>query len=205
MDVQFISNSTSRYSTLDGIRLALQGGCRWIQLRMKDADDETFLSTAKVARCLCRSYGAKLILDDRVALVEAACADGVHLGHLDMPLDEARQILGPNRIIGGTANTIEDIRRVASQGADYIGCGPLRFTTTKKNLAPLLGFDGYRRLLNAMHEENIYLPLVAIGGVTVDDLTELQRIGVSGIAVSGYVLNAPDPVEAMKTLITYGK
>ena len=205
MNVQFISNQTERYSTLEGIRLALRGGCRWIQLRMKDVDDETFLFTAKEARCLCRSYGAKLILDDRVRLVEAACADGVHLGHLDMPIDEARQILGPNRIIGGTANTFEDIQRVASQGADYIGCGPLRFTTTKKNLAPLLGFDGYRKLLNAMHDENIHLPLVAIGGLTAEDLPQLQQIGVDGIAVSGYVLNVLDPVNAMKTLITYGE
>lgn len=205
MNIQFISNNTERYSTLEGIRLALRGGCRWIQLRMKDVDDETFLLTAKEARRFCLSYGAKLILDDRVGLVEAACADGVHLGHLDMPIDEARQILGPNRIIGGTANTIEDIRRVATQGADYIGCGPLRFTTTKKNLAPLLGFDGYRRLLNAMQNENINLPLVAIGGVTEEDLFELQRIGVDGIAVSGYVLNATDPEKAMNTLITYGE
>lgn len=205
MDIQFITHHNSRYSELEGMRLALEGGCRWVQLRMKEADDDIFLAMAREARTLCSAHGATLILDDRAHLVEAAGADGVHLGRLDMPVDEARQLLGPRRIIGGTANTMADIRRLAEAGANYIGCGPLRFTTTKKNLAPLLGFDGYRRLIAQMRAEGIDLPLVAIGGITEADLPLLAAAGVSGIAVSGSVLGAPHPTLAMQSFMNYGE
>ncbi len=205
MKVQFITHATARYNELEGIRMVLEGGCRWVQLRMKRADDDTFLATAIAARTLCTAYDATLILDDRVHLVLPAGADGVHLGRLDMAVDEARKVLGPHKIIGGTANTLDDIRRLSRLGADYIGCGPLRFTTTKDNLAPLLGFDGYRRLIARMRAEGITLPLVAIGGITEADLPQLAEAGADGIAVSGCVLNAPDPTNAMQTLINYGE
>lgn len=203
MEVQFITHHTDRRTTLDGIRLALEGGCRWIQLRMKEATDAEVLAAAREARLMCDDHGARLILDDRAHLVAESRADGVHLGRHDMPVDEARLLLGPDRIIGGTANTIDDIRRLALMGADYIGCGPLRFTTTKARLAPLLGYDGYLRLLTQMKYEGITLPLIAIGGVTADDLPALARIGVAGVAVSGYVLTADEPIRAMQNLIDY--
>ena len=203
MQIQLISHHNDRFDEAEGIRMALEGGCRWVQLRMKDADDDRMAQTARVARRLCDGYGATLILDDRVHLVEPTGADGVHLGRDDMPVDEARRRLGPHRIIGGTANTIDDIRRLWAQGADYIGCGPLRFTATKERLAPLLGFEGYRRLLGAMRREGIALPLIAIGGITASDLPRLQDIGVDGVAVSGYVLQADNPIYAMQTLTDY--
>lgn len=205
MQIQFISHCSDRFDEVEGIRLALAGGCRWVQLRMKDADDDRMTQTACVVRRLCDDYGATLILDDRVHLVEPTGADGVHLGGLDMPVEEARRRLGPHRIIGGTANTMDDIRHIHAQGADYIGCGPLRFTTTKRRLAPLLGFDGYRRLLDEMHREGIALPLIAIGGITVDDLPCLQAIGVDGVAVSGSVLRADNPQDTMQTFISHGQ
>lgn len=205
MNVQFITHRNARFDDLESIRMVLDGGCRWVQLRMKDATDAVVADVALKARQLCDEYGATLILDDRVHLVEPTRADGVHLGRPDMPVDQARKILGHDRIIGGTANTIEDIRRLAAWGADYIGCGPLRFTTTKKNLAPLLGFDGYHRLITQMRAEGIVLPLVAIGGITEADLPRLAEEGVDGIAVSGSVLNAPNPTLAMQTLINYGE
>jgi thiamine-phosphate pyrophosphorylase len=203
MEVQFITHHTDRYTALDGIRLALAGGCRWIQLRMKEASDAEVIAVAREARMMCDAYGARLILDDRAHLVAETHADGVHLGRTDMPVDEARRLLGPDPIIGGTANTIDDIRRLDAMGADYIGCGPLRFTTTKARLAPLLGYDGYEALLSQMRHEGITLPLIAIGGVTADDLPTLARIGVAGIAVSGHVLRADDPIRAMQNLIDY--
>ena len=148
--LQFISHHNSRYGYIEGIRMALEGGCRWVQLRMKEADEATFLSTAQEAVALCRSYHARLILDDRVEMVKRVGADGVHLGHKDMPADEARTLLGPDLIIGGTANTIDDVRRLHRQGVDYIGCGPYRFTTTKQRLAPVLGLEGYRAIVETM-------------------------------------------------------
>lgn len=199
--LQFISHHNSRYGYIEGIRMALEGGCRWVQLRMKKADEATFLSTAQEAVALCRSYHARLILDDRVEMVKRVGADGVHLGSKDMPADEARTLLGPDLIIGGTANTIDDVRRLHRQGVDYIGCGPYRFTTTKQRLAPVLGLEGYRAIIETMRRENILLPVVAIGGITRADLLPVLQTGVSVVAISGGILDAEQPVEETKAIL----
>lgn len=198
---QYISHYTSSIGYIDGIRMALEGGCKWVQLRMKDAPEEEVLACAKKALPLCRQHGAKFILDDHVELVETAWADGVHLGKNDMPVDEARKILGPDKIIGGTANTIDDIIRLHRQGADYIGCGPFRFTTTKKKLSPVLGLEGYRDIVLKMRENGIDLPIVAIGGITVDDIPAIMGTGVTGIALSGAILNADDPKSMTESIL----
>ena len=200
--LQFISHHNSRYGYIEGIRMALEGGCRWVQLRMKEADETTFLSTAQEAVALCRSYQARLILDDRVEMVKRVGADGVHLGRKDMPADEARTLLGPDLIIGGTANTIDDVRRLHRQGVDYIGCGPYRFTTTKQRLAPVLGLEGYRAIVESMRRENILLPVVAIGGITRADLLPVLQTGVSWVAISGGILDAEQPVEETKAILS---
>ena len=199
--IQFISHYSERYSYLDSIQLALEGGCRWIQLRMKDATDDEVRPIAVEAQKLCRAYGAKFIIDDRVALVRELGADGVHLGKNDMPIREARQILGPDYIIGGTANTFEDAKAHYEASADYIGCGPFRFTTTKKKLAPVLGLDGYRHIIQQMRAANITIPVVAIGGITKDDIPAILQTGITGIALSGTVLHADDPIAEMKHII----
>lgn len=203
--IQFISHSNERYSYLEGIRLSLEGGCKWVQLRMKDAPDEQVAQLGVQARELCDRYGAKLILDDRVELVVQTGADGVHLGKNDMPIAQAREILGPGKIIGGTANTFEDIVAHWKSGADYIGCGPFRFTTTKKNLSPILGLEGYRDIVARMKDAGITLPLVAIGGITAEDIPAILETGVDGIAVSGTVLRAEDPAAEMAKLIELTK
>lgn len=199
--LQYISHFTPQISYAEGIRMALEGGCRWIQLRMKDAPAEEIIACAEEVLPLCRRHGAKFLLDDHVELVRQLGADGVHLGKNDMPVDEARKILGPDIIIGGTANTIEDIIRLHEQGADYIGCGPFRFTTTKKNLSPILGLDGYKSIVLKMKELGIDLPIVAIGGITVEDIPAVMETGVSGIALSGAILGASDPVEMTARII----
>lgn len=199
--LQYISHFTPQISYAEGIRMALEGGCRWIQLRMKDAPAEEIIACAEEVLPLCRRHGAKFLLDDHVELVRQLGADGVHLGKNDMPVDEARKILGPDITIGGTANTIEDIIRLHKQGADYIGCGPFRFTTTKKNLSPILGLDGYKSIVLKMKELGIDLPIVAIGGITVEDIPAVMGTGVSGIALSGAILGAPDPVEMTARII----
>lgn len=199
--VQFISHYSERYSYLDSIQLALEGGCRWIQLRMKDATDDEVRPIAVEAQKLCRAYGAKFIIDDRVALVRELGADGVHLGKNDMPIREARQILGPDYIIGGTANTFEEAKAHYEASADYIGCGPFRFTTTKQKLAPVLGLDGYRQIIRKLRAANITIPVVAIGGITKDDIPAILQTGITGIALSGTVLRADDPITEMKHII----
>ena len=134
--LQFITHANERYDHVEGARMALQGGCRWIQLRMKNATEIEFLEAAKAIRKLCDEYEATFILDDHVEWVGLTGADGVHLGKNDMPVDEARKMLGRSRIIGGTANTYADIERLWRQGVDYIGCGPFRFTPPSRIFRP---------------------------------------------------------------------
>ena len=159
--MQFITHYTERYSYLDAARMALEGGCRWVQLRMKDTPVETI-----------------------------------------EPVADARRILGAEYIIGGTANTFEDVLQHYKAGADYIGCGPFRYTTTKKNLSPILGLEGYTAIIHRMQEKDIHLPIVAIGGITIADIPAVMQTGVSGIALSGTVLHADSPADEMKRIIS---
>lgn len=190
--LQFITHKTGGYDELSGAEAVLRGGCRWVQLRMKDASDEEFLSAGRKLAELCRSFGARLILDDRVRLVEELGADGVHVGKNDMPVDKVRRLLGPGRIVGATANSFADIEAAAARGADYIGLGPFRFTSTKQKLSPILGLEGYRSVMSACRDAGIVLPVVAIGGITVEDIPGIMAAGVHGIAVSGSLLRAED-------------
>lgn len=204
MELQFITHFTEKYSYFDAARLALEGGCRWIQLRMKEASEAEVEAEAIRVRDLCRKYGATFIIDDHVALAKKVQADGVHLGKNDMPIEEARRILGDAFIIGGTANTFEDVKRHWQAGANYIGCGPFRFTTTKKNLSPILGLEGYRQILQQMKAAGIILPVVAIGGITYEDIPDILQTGVSGIALSGSILRAENPVEEVRRILSLG-
>lgn len=199
--IQFITHSNNRYGYVDGARLALEGGCRWVQLRMKEATEAEFMAAAAEIGRLCKEHGATFVLDDHVEWVEKTGADGVHLGKNDMPIDEARKILGSDKIIGGTANTFEDVERLYRQGADYIGCGSFRFTTTKKNLSPVLGLEGYQHIVDQMKSHGINLPIVAIGGILESDIKSILATGVSGIAVSGGILNAENPAEEMQRFL----
>ncbi len=199
--VQFITHFTDRYTYLDSVRLALEGGCRWVQLRMKGSTDEQLLAVAREALTLCHERGAKLIIDDNPFVARRVGADGVHLGREDMPIAEARRLLGPDFIIGGTANTFEDVVAHHLSGADYIGCGPYRFTTTKQRLSPTLGTEGLLSIVERMREERIALPIVAIGGIGAADIDPIMRTGVTGIALSGSVLRADDPIAEMNNII----
>lgn len=200
--LQFITHHNEAYTYVDSARLALQGGCRWIQLRMKGADDESLARTAHIVGGMCREYGATFIIDDNVELVRAVGADGVHLGKSDMPIAEARKILGHDYIIGATVNSFEDIINTLSQATpDYFGCGPYRYTSTKQNLAPILHLEGYREIVGKMRESNIAIPIVAIGGIAQHDIPELLACGVDGIALSGSIINAEDPVQQMRRMV----
>lgn len=168
---------------------------------MKHASDEEVEKVAQEVQKLCRTYGATFLIDDRVELVHKLKADGVHLGKNDMPIAEARNILGKDFIIGGTANTFDDVRSHYEAGADYIGCGPFRFTTTKEKLSPILGLEGYQSIVQQMKAEGINLPIVAIGGITLEDIPAIMQTGVTGIALSGTILRAENPVEETEKII----
>ena len=199
--VQFITHCTDKYTYLDSARMALEGGCRWIQLRMKDHPLDEVEETGRQVQALCKAHDAIFVIDDHVELAQKLHADGVHLGLKDMPVHEARKVLGEEFLIGGTANTFEDILLHWRGGADYIGCGPFRFTETKKNLSPVLGLEGYARILQQMKEAGVDMPVVAIGGITKADIPGLMRTGVQGIALSGTVLRTQDPAGEMRQIL----
>jgi thiamine-phosphate pyrophosphorylase len=182
-----------RYSvmciTQDGLALSpedqaerlCEAGARWIQLRMKNADHGLWLATAKAVVAVCREHGAVCIINDSVDIAIAAAADGVHLGKADENWRAARQRLGRSMLLGGTINNEADAKRAITAGClDYVGVGPWRHTTTKQNLAPVLGPAGVR-LLVAMVDG---LPAWAIGGITPADLPDVRATGAAGVAVA---------------------
>lgn len=199
--IQFITHTTSSISYEESAMLALQGGCRWIQLRIKGASDDEVEPVAQRLLKACHEADATFILDDRVELCKKIKADGVHLGRHDMPVNQAREYLGHEFIIGGTANTFDEIRTLKYQSADYIGCGPYRYTTTKENLAPVLGPDGYTKIMQQVKAEELRIPICAIGGITLDDVIPILQTGIKGIAISGAVLRADNPVEMMQRFL----
>jgi len=180
---------------------ACKGGVDWIQLRVKNKNEDEWKLIALEAKKICKARGAKLIINDSVKLAKIVGADGVHLGKEDMPPDEARKLLGPDFIIGGTANTIEDIQRLALLKVDYIGLGPFRFTNTKKNLSPLLGIQGYIDLMKECEAESIKVPIIAIGGIQMEDVDAILETGIYGIAVSSAIGDSANISEAASEFI----
>lgn len=197
----FITHQTETYSYVKSAELALCGGCRHIQLRMKDAPLAEIEKTAVVVKKICDQYGARFYIDDHAEICKNVKATGVHLGKTDMPPAEARKFLGSGFIIGGTANTFDDVVHLYQAGVDYIGLGPFRFTETKKNLSPILGLEGYVEILQKCREHNILLPIFAIGGIAKNDIPELMKTGIAGIALSSTILQAENPVEMTQEII----
>ena len=199
--LQFITHPSDRYTIPEEVQMAIEGGCKWIQLRMKDATYDEMKSTALEIIPICRENDIILVIDDNVELVNELRVHGVHLGKNDMDPRKAREILGPHAIIGVTANTADDILSFRGIDVDYVGVGPFRHTTTKKNLAPVIGLDGYKDIVAKVTAAGNKLPLVAIGGITLEDVTGIMATGVQGIAVSGSIINSPDPVRYTTQLL----
>ncbi|MHB1688879.1 MAG: thiamine phosphate synthase [Ignavibacteriaceae bacterium] len=176
---------------------ACKGGADWIQLRVKNGLYNEWKKIAFRTKEVCENYSAKLIINDNVDIAKTVSADGVHLGKNDMSPVEARKILGNNFIIGGTANTFEDVKKLSQSGVDYIGMGPFRYTTTKEKLSSILGLNGYQNILTKCRDEDITIPIIAIGGIRLDDIGSLLQTGIYGIAVSSAINSVKD-----KSIIT---
>lgn len=197
---QFISNNTPTHSHLSSIKMALEYGTEWVQLRIKDQPYDEVEIQAIEARKICDLYKAKLIINDYPDIARKCHADGLHLGKTDMEISSARKIVGRRMIIGGTANSSEDIERLARHQIDYIGLGPMRFTYTKKNLSPTLGIEGYKNILNTLLEKGITIPIIAIGGINTGDIQPLIELGVHGIAVSSLITESDNPGETFESI-----
>jgi thiamine-phosphate pyrophosphorylase len=174
--LQYISQGSSLEVQEKNIRKALDYGAKWIQVRWKNASEKDFIRLCEISKKLCADYQAVCIINDHVQIAKDVDADGVHLGLKDMSVEKARYILGENKIIGGTANTFSDILQRMVERCDYIGLGPLRFTSTKEQLSPILGFEGYGEIINSLKEKSIEIPKIfAIGGVVLEDINSYRK------------------------------
>ena len=188
--IQFITDGVDSQSVLSQVETVVSNGINWVQFRMKNECFDNKVVIGEKIKHICAKYDATFIINDDVQLAKVLQADGVHLGLGDMNPLEAREILGENAIIGATCNTIEDIRLRYQQGVDYVGLGPFRYTTTKKNLSPILGLEGYNSIISAMRKEGIDIPVVSIGGIRVDDIKSLMGTGIHGVAISSLITTA---------------
>lgn len=197
--LQYISQGFTQAEQECNIKNALDNGARWIQIRWKNAPENELIRLCENIKKRCPEYQSVCIINDHVQIAKDIDADGVHLGLQDTSVEAARSVLGENKIIGGTANTFSDLLRRISESCDYIGLGPLRFTSTKEKLSPVLDFDGYENIIRSLKENSIEIPKIfAIGGVILDDVERLQETGIYGVAVSGQITARPSVIKTFR-------
>ncbi len=187
----------TRYSHLDLTRLAIAGGADTIQYRQKTGSTREMIDTASALQLLCTDAGATLIVNDRVDVAIASGADGVHLGQDDFPLGRARDLLGPEAVIGGTAKTLEQVRIAASVGANYVGFGPIYPTGSKVDAGDVRGLEGLAEISSASP-----IPVIAIGGIGIATAADVISTGAHGIAVISAVCCQDDPQDATRHLLS---
>ena len=178
--------------------IACKNGIRWIQLRVKNKPFEDWLQIAKDVKQICNHFQTTLIINDHAEIAKAVDADGVHVGKNDVTVLAARKIVGESKIIGATANTLEDILVHQKNGVHYIGLGPYKFTKTKEKLNPILGLEGYSII---QQSNNSIIPIIAIGGIQLEDVQPLMNTGVHGVAVSSVINLADDKAKVISSFL----
>lgn len=196
--LHYISQGNTPKEHLENIQKACQSGAELVQLRLKNLSEKKVLKTALEAREITSHFQTRLIINDHYKIAKEIKADGVHLGKTDTCPTVARKHLYTWQIIGGTANNLEDCKILIAKEIDYIGLGPFRFTTTKENLSPVLGLDGYTLIIKELKTAT---PIIAIGGITGNDITEILKTGVSGIAMSGEITCDFNKIRAFHQLL----
>lgn len=174
---------------------AVAGGVTMVQLREKDAPTGEFVALAKRLKAVLAPLGIPLIINDRVDVALAADADGVHIGQSDMPYEDARRLLGAEKIIGLSVENFEDLERANALDVDYVGISPVYGTPTKSDTAEPFGLEGLRRAV-AMSAH----PTVAIGGMNSSTIAEVMQAGADGVAVVSAICSAPSPRKAAEEL-----
>lgn len=198
--LQYISQGLTKADQELNIRKALDHGVKWIQVRWKNAPENELITLCEISKRMCSDNQAVCIINDHIQMAKDIDADGVHLGLKDDSVQTARNLLGENKIIGGTANTISDVLQRMNEPCDYIGLGPLRFTYTKEQLSPVLGFEGYEKMIGELKSGSLEIPKIfAIGGVVLEDVELLRKIGIYGVAVSGQITHQHSLISKFKT------
>jgi thiamine-phosphate pyrophosphorylase len=184
-----------RFSHVELAEMAIKGGADAIQFRQKHGSTKELIETASRMKDLCSRYGVMLIVNDRLDVAIASNADGVHLGQDDFPIQMARRILGNDRIIGGSANTLDEALRCLQEGVDYIGFGPVYPTGSKKDAGPAKGIAVMEQVV-----KQVNCPVIAIGGANCGNVQEIMAAGAHGIAVISAVCCAENPEYATREL-----
>jgi len=182
--LHYISQGNSPKEHLENIQKACSSGTELVQLRLKNISENKILELAAAAREITSHFQTRLIINDHYKIAKEVNADGVHLGKTDSCPTIARKHLHSWQIIGGTANTLQDCETLIEKEVDYISLGPFRFTTTKDNLSPVLGLNGYTAITKALKTET---PIIGVGGIRTEDITDILETGISGVAVSGEI------------------
>ena len=196
--LHYITQGKTPEEHLENVQRACASGADWVQLRLKNLDSKTILETAQKAREITSHFQTRLIINDYYKVAKEINADGVHVGKIDICPLKAKAYLGDLYIVGGTANTLEDCKKLLEKGVNYIGLGPFQFTETKKNLSPVLGVVGYQAILEELKTTT---PIIAIGGITIEDVSEIINTGVYGIAVSGAITQNFNSIPAFHKIL----
>ena len=200
----------------ESVELAIKGGVSVVQLREKECSSREFYEMAKAVKTITDAYEVPLLINDRIDIALAVGADGVHLGQSDLPLDAARNLLGADKIVGATANTVELAQKAWREGADYLGVGDVFGTTTKADtrhehmVQPKMVYISQTTEYGTVYtleelkeiKESVPIPIVAIGGVNEDNIALLRETGVDGAAVISAIVGQKDITAAAEELIS---
>lgn len=184
------------HTLYEQVEAAIRGGATFVQLREKKLDQESFLAEAREIQALCRRYGVPFVINDNVEIAREIGADGVHVGQSDSEARQVRSILGKDKIIGVSAQTVEQALRAQEQGADYLGVGAV-FPTGSKDDAVEVDHQVLAEICRAVD-----IPVIAIGGITADNVICLKNSGICGIAVISAIFAKPDVEAAARILRT---
>ena len=196
--LHYISQGNTPKEHLENIQNACTSGAELVQLRLKNISDKKFLKWAHEAREITSHFQTRLLINDNYKIAKEVKADGVHLGMSDSCPTIAKKHLYTWQIIGGTANTFQDCESLLDKQVNYISLGPFRETTTKENLPPVLGLQGYTAITDVLKTGT---PILAVGGITLEDVTELLKTGISGIAVSGAITSNFNSIREFNKLL----
>lgn len=203
--VYYISQGKTPNDHLQNIKKMVDAGVNWVQLRIKGSSANEILDIAQKAKEYCHENQVVFIINDDIQIAKLLNSDGVHLGREDESPQTAKELLGNKKIIGGTANTWDDCQKLIQMRVDYIGLGPFRFTLTKEKLSPILGIEGFRAIMNKIKGSKIDIPVIAIGGIRLEDIEELVEIGISGVALSGFLHEQENIATSICQLQSYFK
>lgn len=197
----YLTQDLPQKSHLEQAITACESGANWIQYRCFSKTEEQHLDELNRIAEVCDDWGTTLIVTDHISLLSKADIQGVHIEDMSADFISVRRQIGPDKTLGASANTLDDIKRIAASGVvDYIGCGPFGATVTKPNDYPILGVEGYKAIMREMDILRIAIPIIAVGGITAADIEALTDTGAYGVAVSAAINKSDNPASAFKEI-----